>query len=511
MPDPTPTPASVPAHDRPRPPSGGRRCPGGADDPVALLVESIDAALADAPPGEAILLTLTTAADADPASRDTGPTPPHPGGNGPDPEPSDATSEEAARVGERWGRAGSPAATVSDRGAGCQEATDATTHGADLHPSPGPDAAAPRDADPCPSPGDGPGAHLPLAPAHPGDGCCTGDCAPEGCGAGDDAGDGRGTGDAGRVTADAGPDAATCLRRAGDVGWLPLGGQHPLDALLGFVAPPEWHALGLTCSGQALAQPGDPADVDHPVRVTTLLTRAGRAVTVLRAPGRARRLTEAPGGALGDAMHRVLGLPTAPPPSSSAALWVTWWLDRIVEAALTAPPSVHWPVPGPLPGSPAGWAAVAGRHPACPFAPPGRGPRPATLAAAARDLARRWPWSRLRTDPRMRVTFVVGGADGDVATLPDLPPQAIADWMDDGMYARWLLSSFPALDDLLDACDHVLPDALADRVRTTVALTLPATPPHTPPPSPARTPSAAPPGAAAPAPCPTPEPTPARP
>ena len=273
------------------------------------------------------------------------------------------------------------------------------------------------------------------------------------------------------------------------MGWLPLGGQHPLDALLGFVAPPEWHAVGLTCSGQALAQPGDPADADHPVRVTTLLTRAGRAVTVLREHGR-RRLTEAPGGALGDAMHRVLGLPTAPPPSSSAALWVTWWLDRIVEAALAAPPSVHWPVPGPLPGSPAGWAAVAGRHPACPFAPPGRGPRPATLAAATRDLARRWPWSRLRTDPRMRVTFVVGGADGDVATLPDLPPQAIADWMDDGMYARWLLSSFPALDDLLDACDHVLPDALADRVRTTVALTLPATPPHTLP-SPARAPSAA--------------------
>ena len=31
----------------------------------------------------------------------------------------------------------------------------------------------------------------------------------------------------------------------------------------------------------------------------------------------------------------------------------------------------------------------------------------------------------------MRATFVVGGADGDVATLPDLPPQSIADWMDE--------------------------------------------------------------------------------
>ena len=41
------------------------------------------------------------------------------------------------------------------------------------------------------------------------------------------------------------------------------------------------------------------------------------------------------------------------------------------------------------------------------------------------------------------------------------------------MYARWLLGSFPAVADLLDACDQLLPDALADRVRTTVALTLP--------------------------------------
>ena len=261
-------------------------------------------------------------------------------------------------------------------------------------------------------------------------------------------------------------------RLPGDVGWMPLGDAHPLEAVLGMVVPPEWHALGLVCCGQALAEPTDPAG-DLPVRVTTLLTRGGKATTVLREPGGARHITEVPGGALGDALRRALELPTAPPPASSAGLWVAWWLDRIVEAAMASPPSARWPVPGRLPGSPAGWAAVAGRHPACPFAPPGRGPRPATLAAATRDLARRWPWCRLRTDPRMRVTFVVGGADGDVATLPDLPPQDIADWMDDGMYARWLLGSFPAVADLLDACDQLLPDALADRVRTTVALTLP--------------------------------------
>src|SRR5829696_191758 len=198
-------------------------------------------------------------------------------------------------------------------------------------------------------------------------------------------------------------------RLPGDVGWMPLGDAHPLEAVLGMVVPPEWQALGLVCCGQALSEPTDPAG-DLPVRVTTLLTRGGKATTVLREPGGARHITEVPGGALGDALRRALELPTAPPPASSAGLWVAWWLDRIVEAAMASPQSARWPVPGRLPGSPAGWAAVAGRHPACPFAPPGRGPRPATLAAATRDLARRWPWCRLRTDPRLRVPFVVGGA-----------------------------------------------------------------------------------------------------
>ena len=33
--------------------------------------------------------------------------------------------------------------------------------------------------------------------------------------------------------------------------WFPLDGAHPLEVLLGFVAPPHWRALGVSCGGRA--------------------------------------------------------------------------------------------------------------------------------------------------------------------------------------------------------------------------------------------------------------------
>ncbi|MGH9234493.1 MAG: hypothetical protein ACRD0R_14285, partial [Acidimicrobiales bacterium] len=32
---------------------------------------------------------------------------------------------------------------------------------------------------------------------------------------------------------------------AGSLAWTPLGGLHPLDVLLGAVAPPHWRAIGV--------------------------------------------------------------------------------------------------------------------------------------------------------------------------------------------------------------------------------------------------------------------------
>ena len=41
-------------------------------------------------------------------------------------------------------------------------------------------------------------------------------------------------------------------------------------------------------------------------------------------------------------------------------------------------------------------------------------------------------------------------------------------WMDDGMWARWLLAAFPALDDLVDAACSLLAPNLARAARQVV-------------------------------------------
>ncbi|HKH23997.1 MAG TPA: hypothetical protein VKA42_00945, partial [Acidimicrobiales bacterium] len=105
---------------------------------------------------------------------------------------------------------------------------------------------------------------------------------------------------------------------------------------------------------------------------------------------------------------------------------------------------------------PASWADVARLHPAASSPPPGPeadvGPEPGALAAATVALAEAWPWSRLRADPSL--VDVPGG----------LPEPHVIRWMDDGMWARWLLSTFPTIDDLVAAVWGLLPDRVASAV-----------------------------------------------
>ena len=235
--------------------------------------------------------------------------------------------------------------------------------------------------------------------------------------------------------------------------WFPLDGTHPLEVLLGFVAPPHWRALGVSCAGRAhsldaAGRPrrdaaGAPVAPDD-VTVTVLVDRAGAAAGVMRRDDHATPLPGRPEGAVADACRRALALPTSPPPPSTLGLWTLAWLDRVVDLASRADAGSRLE----------SWSAVAGLHAAA--GPPGAQPPaaldPVALAAAADALAQAWTWSRLRDDPA-------------VADVPGPPPSPdLAAWMDDGMWARWLLSRLPAADDLLTAVRALLPPVLADGV-----------------------------------------------
>ena len=224
--------------------------------------------------------------------------------------------------------------------------------------------------------------------------------------------------------------------------WVPLGGRHPYDALAGTLAPSHWRAIGVCARGIATGAAGTDGAV-----VTLLVDRGGASASVLR---RGTDLTPLPGrpdGIIADACRRALAFPTAPPPPSTVGLWTRCWLDRVVELASDR-------VPGLTPS----WADVARLHPAGGAGPGADGavPGPVALATAAASLAEAWPWAQLRAAPG--VVDVPGGA----------PDAAVSTWMDDGMWARWVLGAFPALGDLVAATRALLAPLVADAVELVV-------------------------------------------
>jgi hypothetical protein len=229
-------------------------------------------------------------------------------------------------------------------------------------------------------------------------------------------------------------------------------GQHPLDLLLGFVAPAPWSGLGVICFGWAA--PAAPGDLEagrhttsgrrpstHPgrvrVRVTTLVDRRGRerATTTLEDGS----VVDEPGvGTVVDALRRCLRLPTAPPPVGSAELFAALWLADLAASrrALT-------------------WPEAALRHPALRALGSSRSrPQPEELIGCGRSLHRAMPWEQLRQ------RAATGRRDAGIGIDADL-----AGWMDAGMFARWVLAGLPPLPRLLaDCAAHLSPDVLR-RVR----------------------------------------------
>lgn len=249
----------------------------------------------------------------------------------------------------------------------------------------------------------------------------------------------------------------------GELAWYPIDPAHPLDLLLGFVAPAHWWALGVSSCGQQRRM-GDDGRVEpdaepRRVRITVLIDRVGRGAGLLRHGDELTAMPGPPEGTVADACRRALGLATAPPPPTTVGLWTRCWLDRLVDA-LAASGGVGGGGPGPPT-----WRDVTRLHPASSLISSrwsglGRGSDADALAGATRALADAWPWGRLRADPA-------------VVDVPGpLPSARVTAWMDDGMWARWLLAAFPALDDLLDAACALLTPSLGDAARQAVRASL---------------------------------------
>jgi hypothetical protein len=227
---------------------------------------------------------------------------------------------------------------------------------------------------------------------------------------------------------------------------------HPFEVLAGFTAPDDWAAFGVRARGTA--RPLDAADAPpRPMAATFLVDRAGEEASVLRI---GEVVTEPPGPAVGtvpDLVRRVLGLPTPPAPASTAILWTSMWLDRVLE---------QWAQPHRRRDVTRSWGHVAVLHPAIHApSPPDvvAFADPATLVAAARSHAAATSWAELRRSPLP-------------LALPDgALPRSIAEWMDDGFFARWTTGAYPSVVTRAGELRGLLGEPLGPRLlRTAVAL-----------------------------------------
>ena len=227
------------------------------------------------------------------------------------------------------------------------------------------------------------------------------------------------------------------VQRGLQLGFRPLE-EHPVDVLLGWRAPHEVDALGVAVTGTARsldAGPG-PDDLAGRVRIVQIHGRDGRSASRIRRVGADPPQildTGAADGDVADCLRRAIGLPTPPPPCGPVAWWAIDWLDAVLEAVCREP-SRRWT-----------WAHVSRLHPRS-------GPLPPDSPAALIELVAREGAGLDWSDIRLRV----GAAGGSRCPIgPEL-----AAWMDDGMFARWLLGSRPdPVDVVVDLVD-LLPPAV---------------------------------------------------
>lgn len=203
-------------------------------------------------------------------------------------------------------------------------------------------------------------------------------------------------------------ESASLIRvtRNGEVAVRSLDGDHPFDALLGFVAPDDWEVLGVIAPGwgHSYAPDGGPS---RRVRVIHLASRLGEEASALRFAGdaEAQVMESAAPGRVADCLRRALELPTEPErPETLLRLWA----DR-------------------------GLRAVAARaHPSF----NGKKVTKGEVVALLGDRPTSWE------DERWRV--VSDGGNGRM-------DGALAAWMDDGMFARLVLGDLVELDIAMDA------------------------------------------------------------
>ena len=232
------------------------------------------------------------------------------------------------------------------------------------------------------------------------------------------------------------------------VGVADLGGEHPLAELMGFVAPTEWWAIGAIVTGWAGPLDGiRPSSNPEGVRIAQAIavTRDGEVVSHVRmADGRA--IDDPPeSGRVLDALRRALQLPTPAPAGFVSDVFVVLWLHFVEAAAREARANVEKMT----------WVRAARCFP-FPDAVKNADVRdPAVFAELFLATVDNIDWERLRQ----------WGTRGSLGGLVDPP---LAQWMDAGMFSRWMGGALPPVHAQLERTCQRLAPHISSRVREAV-------------------------------------------
>ena len=210
----------------------------------------------------------------------------------------------------------------------------------------------------------------------------------------------------------------------------------PEQAILGFHLPDNYGAIGVMAPSVTATQ----STRKHREAVLALAVgRDGQAASMLVSPTGVITTDKATGWLI-DACLRAVGRPTPPCTSAPLALPIALWLDRLLTAIVTSSTSepLSWEQATELCPVPARWSSDD----------------PIELGITLGTTTR--SWSTLRAT-------VAAGSPAVVGVSP-----AEAAWMDDAMFARWCLGSFPDLDQLRADVEFLAPPVVAERVELTV-------------------------------------------
>lgn len=224
--------------------------------------------------------------------------------------------------------------------------------------------------------------------------------------------------------------------RGSTIDVLRHGIDQPEDAVLEFVLPHEYTSIGVLASSIVSTPPGR---AHRDAALAIAVPRSGPVISLL-ATGDEITDTKEPQGWLIDACLRSVGRPTPPSQIPALEFPIALWLDRLMIAILNAPASaaVDW--------------ATAVRL--CPVPSRWRGHDPVDLGSTLGSTTR--SWGALR-----------GASEQGLRAPAGMTPSR-ARWMDDAMFARWCMGSFPDLASLRGDVEFLAPAEVAEGIEVAI-------------------------------------------